>query len=124
VLILVFQPYDYGASVAQFEKIANTDDSDEDFDTKWRSVMIRPGLIACQQITDLKGQVFLSREAPELPLPSCSERDCRCHYVFHDDRRSGSDRRIELDRLGRFLSDSERNRRRSPGRRVGDLSPA
>lgn len=125
VVILLFKPYDYGASVVtQFKKKANADTSDENLDTRWRSVRVRPGLIACGQVADLKGQVFLSREAPELPLPNCSERDCRCHYVFLDDRRSGGDRRIELGRLGEFLSDSEDNRRRSSGRRVGDLTPA
>ena len=125
VVILVFKPYDYGASVAQFKKIGNTNDGpEEDFDTKWRSVRIRPGLIACRHVADLKGQVFLSRDAPELPLASCAERDCRCHYVFLDDRRSGIDRRVELGRLGEFLSSSERDRRRTAGRRTGDLAPA
>lgn len=125
VVILVFKPYDYGASVAQFKKIGKTDDEAEDeFDTKWRSVRIRPGLIACRHVADLEGQVFLSRDAPELPLASCGERDCHCHYVFLDDRRSGIDRRVELGRLGEFLSTSERDRRRAPGRRMGDLAPA
>ncbi len=125
VIVLVFKPYDYGASVTQFRKIGKTDDEPNDgIDTKWRSVRIRPGLIACRHIADLKGQVFLSREAPALPLPSCGERDCRCHYVFLDDRRCGTDRRLELARLGEFLSVSERDRRRIPGRRTGDLVPA
>lgn len=122
VVILVFRPYDYGASVAQFRKIgSSTNESDPDSDTKWRSVRIRPGLITCDRVASLTGQVFLSRDAPELPLANCSERDCRCHYVFLDDRRSGIDRRAELGRLGEFLSISERDRRHSPGRRNGDL---
>lgn len=125
VVILVFKPYDYGASATQFKKIGNADDRDSDAsDTRWRSVRIRPGLIACQQVVDLNSQVFLAREAPELPLPSCGEHDCRCHYVFLDDRRSGIDRRIELARLGEFLSSSNSDRRRSPGRRTGDLALA
>jgi hypothetical protein len=119
VVILVFRPYDYGTSVAQFTRMGNDDDlAKERIDTKWRSVRIRPGLIACRQVADLNGQVFLSREVPELPL------DCRCHYVFLDDRRSGTDRRAELARLGEFLSSSEQDRRRSAGRRMGDLAPA
>jgi hypothetical protein len=125
VVILMFRPYDYGASVAQFKRMGKDDDlAKESIDTKWRSVRIRPGLIACRQVADLNGQVFLSREVPELPLPGCAERDCRCHYVFLDDRRSGIDRRVELARLGEFLSSSEQDRRRSAGRRMGDLAPA
>jgi hypothetical protein len=125
VVILVFKPYDYGASLTQIRKIRGLDDeSDKAFDTKWRSVRIRPGLIACDRVANLTGQVFLSKEAPELPLANCSERDCRCHYVFLDDRRSGIDRRDQLEKLGEFLSSSARDRRLSPGRRTGDLMPA
>lgn len=125
MVILVFKPYDYGASVARFRKIgSSTSGPDPDSDTKWRSVRIRPGLIACDRAASLGGQVFLSRDAPELPLANCGERDCRCHYVFLDDRRTGIDRRVELGRLGEFLSSSERDRRRSPGRRTADLLPA
>lgn len=124
-IVLLFKPYDYGASVTRFGKIGRTkDESDEDSDTLWRSVKIRPGLIACEHVASLADQVFLSREVPELPLANCSERDCRCHYVFLDDRRSGIDRRVELVKLGEFLSSSERDRRRIRGRRADDLLPA
>ena len=123
IVILVFKPYDYGANVTRFGKIGNSNgDSHGTSDTKWRSVRVRPGLIACDRVASLTGQVFLAREAPELPLANCSERDCRCHYVFLDDRRSGTDRREELGRLGEFLPSSTRNRRLSPGRRIGDLA--
>lgn len=123
VVILVFKPYNYGANVTRVRKIGNSnDDSHGTSDTKWRSVRLRPGLIACDRVASLTGHVFLAREAPELPLANCSERDCRCHYVFLDDRRSGIDRRDEPGRLGEFLSSSARDRRLSPGRRIGDLA--
>lgn len=125
VVILVFKPYDYGASVTRFRKIGDSAaDPHKESDTRWRSVKIRPGLIACERIASLDGQVFLSREAPELPLANCTGADCRCHYLFLDDRRSGIDRRAQLERLGEFLSSSDRDRRRSPGRRAGDLAMA
>ncbi len=125
IVILVFKPYDYGASVTQFRKIGSSDDeSGTAADTRWRSVRIRPGLIACERVANLTDQVFLSREAPELPLANCAERDCHCHYVFLDDRRSGIDRRDQLEKLGEFLSSNARDRRLSPGRRTGDLMPA
>ncbi len=125
VVMLVFEPYDYGREVTRFKKIGNiSNEPDSSADTRWRSVKIRPGLIACERVDSLNGQVFLSRDAPELPLANCTEADCHCHYVFLDDRRSGIDRRANLDRLGEFLSISERDRRRSSGRRTGDLAPA
>lgn len=125
VIVLLFKPYDYGASVTRFKKIGESrQQSANETDTRWRSVRIRPGLMACDRVRSLSGQVFLSREAPELPMANCTERDCHCHYVFLDDRRSGGDRRASLERLGEFVSSSERDRRRSPGRRAGDLVPA
>lgn len=125
VVILVFKPYDYGASVTKFKKIGETNDTtDLSENTRWRSCKIRPGLIACKRVASLSGQVFLSKEAPQLPLPNCTERDCHCHYVFLDDRRSGLDRRAEFERLGKRLSGRESDRRRSPGRRLDDPMPA
>lgn len=122
IVTLFFKPYDYGASVAKFKKIGT--DEEPSTDTQWRSVKIRPGLIACDRVTSLAGQVFLSKEAPELPLPNCTERDCRCHYVFLDDRRSGIDRRSELEQLEQYPASSEGDRRSSPGRRFDDPLPA
>jgi hypothetical protein len=77
-----------------------------------------------RQRRSLAGQVFLSKEAPQLPLPNCTERDCRCHYVFLDDRRSGIDRRSELEQLEQYPASSEGDRRSSPGRRFDDPLPA
>ncbi|UCH40968.1 MAG: hypothetical protein JSU67_04565, partial [Gammaproteobacteria bacterium] len=120
-----FKPYDYGASVARFKRIGEKiDDPDAAANSRWRSVRIRPGLIACGRVSNLTGQVFLAREAPELPLPNCTERDCHCHYVFLDDRRSGADRRTDLAGADEFLSGNQRDRRHSPGRREGDLVAA
>lgn len=121
IVILYFKPYDYGGGGTRYESISvGSTTSEQSENTRWRSVTIRPGLIACEHATAIREQVFASREAPGLPLANCSEADCRCHYVFHEDRRSGLDRRAELDRLYGRRDD----RRRSPGRRVGDLATA
>ncbi len=123
VIILVFRPYDYGADVQHIKKIGDGDKgSDGNADTRYRSVRVRPGLIACDRVAGISDQLFLSREAPELPLPNCTEANCNCHYVFLDDRRSGLDRRAEMAKLGKKLL-PEFDRRRSPGRRAGDLLP-
>jgi len=123
IIMLVFKPYDYGASMKRFQKIASPDDNpDTSADTKWRSVKIRPGLISCKSVTKMSDQVFLSKDAPSLPLENCREKDCRCHYVFLDDRRSGAERRAELGRLGEYFPAYDAERRLVPGRRMADLA--
>ena len=55
IVMLVFKPYDYGASVQRFKKIEGTDNSkDSSADTKWRSVKIRPGLISCERVESFR----------------------------------------------------------------------
>jgi hypothetical protein len=123
IIMLVFKPYDYGENVQRFKKIENPDKRDKKSeDTKWRSVKIRPGLIACARVADMTGQIFLSQQAPSLPLENCTEKDCRCHYIFLDDRRSGTDRRIEMGKLAEFVPNMGINRRSIAGRRATDLA--
>ena len=124
-VIFLFRPYDYGAGLQRFAKIGKADaDSDPSADTEWRSVKIRPGLICCKQVTALSDQLFLSKDAPPLPLPDCAEVNCSCHYLFFGDRRSGLDRRVELQKLAEYLPGLGKERRRTGGRRIGDFAPA
>ncbi len=121
VVLFLFKPYDYGANL-QVDRIGVDDDPDDtSADTRWRSVKVRPGLNACKRVEQITDQLFLAREAPVLPLPFCTETECRCHYLFSDDRRSGLDRRVEMARLGFIFAGAGSDRRRSAGRRVGDL---
>ena len=123
IVMLIFKPYDYGASVQRFKKIEGTDNSnDSSADTKWRSVKIRPGLISCERVANFQGQVFLSQEAPSLPLQNCTEEECNCHYIFLDDRRNGTDRRIDLGKMGEFFPTYQGERRQVHGRREADLA--
>jgi len=123
IIMLVFRPYDYGENLQRFEKIENQDHRKKNSeDTKWRSVKIRPGLIACDRVAGISGQIFLSQEAPSLPLENCTEQDCSCHYIFLDDRRSGTDRRVEMGKLDEFLPNLGINRRSIAGRRATDLA--
>ncbi len=44
---------------------------------------------ACEDVLQHRSAVFLSHEAPSIPLPSCSNKDsCACHYLYLDDRRN------------------------------------
>ncbi len=89
----------------------------------YHAVSIKAGS-ACYQTAQRYGrQRFLSREAPPLPLPTCSAGACECRYVHHEDRRGGSDRRQRDERdVWALTAQSPQGggRRTSHGRRVTD----
>lgn len=65
-------------------------------DRRWHAVSVKPGPGACSVADDGRNRRWLSREAPMLPLPGCTEPEkCRCTYQHHEDRRSGAGRRVE-----------------------------
>ena len=53
------------------------------------AVSIATGPRCCAPARELRGQRFLSREAPQLPLKACDRADCTCRYEHHQDRRKG-----------------------------------
>lgn len=57
--------------------------------TAHHSVAIVPGPRCCDEARGLRGQKFLSREAPQLPLKNCGRADCTCRYEHYQDRRNG-----------------------------------
>ena len=121
LLIYGFKPYDYGGTIKRFKKIGTDGEKpDKSSNTRWRSVKIRPGLMSCKRVSTIAGQIFLSENAPSLPLENCTEEDCRCHYIFLEDRRSGADRRIELGRWSEFMPSYESEKRQHAGRRYAD----
>jgi len=58
----------------------------------YHCVEVRTGVPACEAAQHLGNVRFLSREAPDLPVPGCTEQTCACSYIHHDDRRE-DDRR-------------------------------
>ena len=122
IAVVAYRSYQANPGVQRFGRFSREEkDEAEAADTRWRSVRIRPGLICCEQATELTEEIFLAKEAPHLPLPECTEPDCRCHYLFLDDRRSGEDRRDDLGKLADFFPTSVEDRRQLPGRRMADL---
>ena len=122
LVVFYFKPYDYGAgSDAGRPAGKAVDDEDE---TVGKLVRVCAGRDACKHAAKMENRVFASRDAPYLPLADCEQRDCHCYYLFTEDRRSGSDRRAGLEQLDDWLADEPDDRRRSPGRRAGDLAPA
>lgn len=84
----------------------------------WHAVtIITPGH-ACDAANELKGQRFLSKEAPRLPLAGCpSPEFCRCTYRHYSDRRTGP--RRASDR-GELRTAPIGERRANRGRRSTD----
>lgn len=72
---------------------------------------------ACKSVMALKGQRFLSKTAPRLPLRVCNVEVCECRYVHYDDRRHASRRSndVGLPGVPHVGSDHRvRNDRRRP----------
>jgi hypothetical protein len=73
----------------------------------------------CAAAREFEGKRFLSREAPPLPLNSCTAVTCTCRYAHHDDRRSSLRRASDVTQAqNKFFRGDER--RRAGGRRITD----
>jgi hypothetical protein len=90
-------------------------------DTRWRAVEIQPGLFCCKNVEKITNQIYLASEAPALPLDNCSKKLCSCKYKFHQDRRSGEDRRDEFITLSSVTQSYGEDRRHLIGRRASDF---
>jgi len=85
----------------------------------FQSISIHHGTVCCASAKKVDGYRFLAKNAPQLPLSECTMRaTCKCRYVKHDDRRSGSRRYGEFGLKQALFSAEER--RRSKGRRTKD----
>lgn len=86
----------------------------------YHAVSIVPGEHACPAAKDLSGKRFLSREAPILPLSSCTSAECNCTYAHYADRRKGSRRTSDLVMAMDTYAGSDRRRSERQGRRKTD----
>ena len=59
----------------------------------FHAVSVKPGAYACNEANEIAGERFLATEAPEIPLPGCTSSNCECHFIHHNDRRAGKERR-------------------------------
>jgi hypothetical protein len=86
---------------------------------KWHAVSLASEPGSCFRARLLKGQRFLSSEAPALPLPDCTQPEsCNCSYKKYDDRRAGLRRSREVSGIQRPTASPEQ--RKTRGRRVKD----
>jgi len=84
---------------------------------KYQAVAIRRGSAACKAVTMLEGKRFLSMDAPPLPLPDCDAKNCRCRYIYFDDRRQDDRRDSDGGPLGGVAQPDPPRRRLGTDRR-------
>ncbi len=82
-----------------------------------------PGSTACARAQEAAGSEYPLDQVPTLPLAGCSSLNCRCHFIYLANQRSGQDRRGNSDRRDAIRFDTNRTNRRSghDRRRRNDL---
>ena len=86
---------------------------------KYAAVSIHTARNGCPAAERIRGNRYLVREAPRLPLAECNWSKCQCTYAHHYDRRTGNG-----DRRRHRESFAGTDRRDSFGRREADLAMA
>ena len=88
----------------------------------YHAVSVHTGSTACLEAKGLRGQRFLSGEAPQLPLADCTSQHCHCVYQHHPDRRTGNGDRRAVGSTARGIParHGEGERRLARGRREID----
>jgi hypothetical protein len=95
--------------------------ADKKLDKRWHAVSVVSSSQSCEAARALKERRYLSREAPRLPLPDCTQAElCRCSYRKYTDRREGP-RRDEEQLRARRSRDTGSERRAGRGRRRTDV---
>ena len=93
---------------------------------KFPGVSVNAAPRACLAAKLVDGARFHPDDAPALPLPGCTEKHCKCTYVHHSDRRSGT---LDRRRLNSHKEDSpvffgHEDYREGCGRRASDWAAA
>ena len=82
----------------------------------WKAVSVVAGNSAWEAAQRLRDQRFLSREAPRLPLPECTNQDkCQCKYQHFASRRAWLRRATDAGSTTAGASPGDERRR--PGER-------
>ena len=85
----------------------------------YQAVSIIATATCCAAAAETRGQRFLARQAPRLPLAQCDRpKDCACRFQKYDDRRDGSRRTLYLSSL--VKSYPGREKRQVQSRRKSD----
>lgn len=71
-----------------------------------------PESTACARAREIAGSEYPLNQVPSLPLAGCDSLNCRCHFVYLANQRSGRDRRDSSDRRDAIRFDTRRTNRR------------
>jgi hypothetical protein len=63
---------------------------------------------ACPAVRKVEAKRFLAKEAPPLPLPNCTVKNCGCRFIHYDDRRE--EERRERRSIGHYDGAQRRSR--------------
>lgn len=121
ILLFLFVAIMVGALVYSLTAELEPPDIDVIEDHPYPAVKIQPCKNACQAATQTSPIVFLSSQAPKLPLNACDRiADCGCQFRHFGDRRQHEDRR-EVDYVvPEVIQHRDRRADRRVGRRVSD----
>lgn len=103
------------------EPVDHLADSQDSYDPRYRAVTIKPCKQACQPALRCSSIIFLSAQAPKLPLNACDRiADCDCQFRHYADRRQREDRRDSSYVMRDMFYQNERRAAKRVGRRVSD----
>ncbi len=93
---------------------------------RYPGVSVNAAPRCCEGAAALDGVRFLPDEVPSLPLAGCTLKQCKCTYMHHADRRSGTHdrRRLVGKRKDYVLFFGEEDQREGRGRRASDWAAA
>jgi len=73
----------------------------------YHATSIHPCSKACESVNSLKEKRFLLSEVAALPVQGCTNPNCDCTYIHHEDRRNGDDRRVPSITMENVFSANE-----------------
>jgi hypothetical protein len=75
----------------------------------YRAVAIVPGTKCCAAAHEIMDKAYLVREAPRMPLASCTmPTNCSCKFKKASDRRDGDRRLLGETETGRWFAGTEK----------------
>ena len=96
-------------------------ESQDSHDPRFRAVKIKPCEQACQAALQCSSIIFLSGQAPKLPLNACDRMTaCDCQFRHYADRRQQDDRRSNGYVMRDMYYQGERRSAKRVGRRASD----
>jgi hypothetical protein len=80
----------------------------------YHAVAVKYPKDACAAVRQVEAKRFLTNEAPPLPLPNCTVKNCGCRFIHFNDRRDEDRReRVNIGHYDGVQRRSRQDRRRA-----------